>query len=228
MEFTSEMNVDLIDYMGSDDRIIQAARVSTLTDLIDIEDNKLIGFLMRERHGSPFEHVVMTFRVEAPIFVWREFMRHRIASYNEQSGRYSVMPAKFYIPGPERNLVQIGKPGHYDFVPGTPDQYGILIQGMKANNKKIYQDYQERLDMGIAKEVARMDLPLNMYSTAYVTMNTRALMNFLSLRVKSDDSAYKSYPQQEINMVANIMEEYFADIAPTVHANFVKHGRVAP
>lgn len=222
------MQVDLIDSMGNDDRIIQAARVSTLTDLIDIEDHKLIGFLMRERHGSPFEHVVMTFRIEAPIFVWREFMRHRIASYNEQSGRYSVMPPKFYVPGPDRNLIQVGKPGHYEFEPGTPGQYAILAASIMRNNKIVYDEYRERLDLGIAKEVARMDLPLNMFSTAYVTMNARALMNFLSLRVKSDASAYKSYPQQEINMVANLMEEYFADIAPSVHAAFVKYGRVQP
>ena len=89
-------------------------------------DRGLINYLMRDRHGSPFEHNSMTFYVQAPIFVFREFMRHRIASYNEESGRYRELRPVFYVPGPERNLVQVGKPGAYEFLPGSPEQTELV------------------------------------------------------------------------------------------------------
>ena len=91
---------------------------------------------MRDRHGSPFEHTSFTFFVRAPIFMWREHMRHRIASYNEECGRYRELEPVFYVPGPERNLVQEGKPGAYDFVPGTPEQYALVDAEVRASLRR--------------------------------------------------------------------------------------------
>jgi thymidylate synthase (FAD) len=188
----------------------------------------LIRFLMRERHGSPFEHSVMTFYVQAPIFVWREHMRHRVASYNEESGRYRVLDPVFYVPGPERRLVQQGKPGAYEFVEGTREQYELTDSAMRGAVEQSYAAYVRMLDAGVAREVARMVLPVSIYSSAYVTMNARALMNFLSLRRKDDASTFPSYPQREIEMVAERYEEEFARLMPLTHAAFVAAGRVSP
>ena len=188
----------------------------------------LIRYLMRERHGSPFEHNSMTFFVQAPIFVWREHMRHRIASYNEESGRYRELRPIFYVPDQTRSVVQDGKPGAYEFHPGTPEQYAVIDSATRESCMVAYDAYQRMLDAGIAREVARMVLPVTIYSSAYVTMNARALMNFLSLRKKSDDATYPSYPQREIEMVAEAYEEHFARLMPITHEAFVASGRVAP
>jgi thymidylate synthase (FAD) len=183
---------------------------------------------MRERHGSPFEHNSMTFFVQAPIFVWREHMRHRIASYNEESGRYRELEPVFYLPAQDRPLVQIGKTGAYEFVAGTDDQYRLLDAAMRASCTEAYAAYQQMLQAGIAREVARMVLPVSIYSSAYVTLNARSLMNFLSLRRKSDDARFPSYPQREIEMVAERYEEEWARLMPLTHAAFASNGRVAP
>ena len=124
--FRDDVSVELIKASASDADVIWAARVSTAGELSMAEIGEdparsagLINYLARERHGSPFEHTSMTFFVSAPIFVFREFMRHRIASYNEESGRYRELNPVFYIPNKDRNLIQIGKTGSYEFVPGT-------------------------------------------------------------------------------------------------------------
>lgn len=228
--FRADFDVDLIDSMGNDHRVVGAARVSTKgADVTEAgETAGLIKFLMAGRHGSPFEHILMTWRITAPIFVWREFMRHRIASYNEESGRYKQLDPVFYIPGPERPLVQEGKAGAYTFVPGTEQQYRKVRTAHAVTAEYAYAEYENLLSLGIAKEVARITLPLNIYSTAYVTMNARGLMNFLSLRVKDDLSTYPSFPQWEINQVANKMEDHFANLAPQTWKAFVVNGRVAP
>ena len=188
----------------------------------------LINYLARERHGSPFEHTSMTFFISAPIFVFREFMRHRIASYNEESGRYRELKPVFYIPSKERKLIQVGKTGHYTFEDGTTEQYELMVAEMKKAYVAAYDAYQKMLDAGIAREVARATLPVATYSSMYVTMNARALMNFLSLRTSSDGSHFPSYPQREIEMVAEKMEAFFAQKMPLVHEAFNKSGRVAP
>ena len=157
---------------------------------------------MRDRHGSPFEHNSMTFYVQAPIFVFREFMRHRIASYNEESGRYRELRPVFYVPGPSASCVQDGKPGAYEFVDGTAEQHDAgraPRPGRRA--RQAYAAYQRMLDAGVAREVARVVLPVAIYSSMYVTMNARSLMNFLSLRTKREDSHFPSFPQREIEMV---------------------------
>jgi thymidylate synthase (FAD) len=178
--------------------------------------------------NSPFEHNSMTFYVRAPIFVFREHMRHRIASYNEESGRYRELQPVFYVPGRDRKLVQEGKPGRYVFVDGTDEQHELVEAETRRVCEEAYAAYQRMLEAGVAREVARIVLPLTIYSSMYVTMNARSLMNFLSLRTKREDSHFPSFPQREIEMVAERMEEEWARLMPLTHAAYEKNGRVAP
>ncbi len=233
--FRSDMSVDLVKHSASDADVIWAARVSTAGEQSLDEINKdpaksagLINYLARERHGSPFEHTSMTFFISAPIFVFREFMRHRIASYNEESGRYRELQPVFYVPSRDRKLVQIGKTGSYEFVEGTKEQFDITVRAMKESYVFSYEKYQMMLEAGVAREVARAVLPVGLYSSMYVTMNARALMNFLSLRTSREGSHFPSYPQREIEMVAEKMEEIFARLMPLTYGAFEKSGRIAP
>jgi thymidylate synthase (FAD) len=233
--FLDDVTVELVKASASDADVIWAARVSTSgeTSLDEIGKDPersagLINFLARERHGTPFEHTSMTFFVSAPIFVFREFMRHRIASYNEESGRYRELRPIFYIPARNRPLVQVGKPGAYTYVDGSDEQHALTVTSMKAAYLAAYAEYKKMLDAGVAREVARAVLPVGLFSSMYVTMNARALMNFLSLRTSREGSHFPSYPQREIEMVAEKMEEQFARLMPLTHAAFEKSGRVAP
>ncbi len=233
--FRDDMSVELVKSSASDADVIWAARVSTAGDksLEDVgadpaKSEGLINYLARERHGSPFEHTSMTFFISAPIFVFREFMRHRIASYNEESGRYRELKPVFYIPSKERKLVQIGKAGAYTFIDGTPEQFDLTVAAIKETCNLAYANYQKMLDAGVAREVARAVLPVTLYSSMYVTMNARALMNFLSLRTAREGSHFPSYPQREIEMVAEKMEAHFAKLMPITYGAFQKSGRIAP
>jgi thymidylate synthase (FAD) len=233
--FKSDVTVELIKASASDNDVVWAARVSTAGEqsLGDVgtdasRDAGLINYLARERHGSPFEHTSMTFFISAPIFVFREFMRHRIASYNEESGRYRELKPVFYVPGPERKLVQIGKTGAYEFIDGTKEQYETTVAAIQESCTFAYAKYQEMLAVGVAREVARAVLPVTLFSSMYVTMNARALMNFLSLRTAREGSHFPSYPQREIEMVAEKMEAHFAELMPITYAAFQKSGRIAP
>jgi thymidylate synthase (FAD) len=235
IEFRSDVTVELVRASAHDSDVLFAARVSTkgeqsLEDVdADAERSKgLINFLMRSRHGTPYEHNSMTFYVHAPIFVFREHMRHRIASYNEESGRYRELRPVFYVPGPDRKLVQEGKPGHYTFVEGTAEQHALVDAETRRVCTEAYAAYRRMLAAGVAREVARIVLPLTIYSSMYVTFNARSLMNFLSLRTRRDDAAFPSFPQREIEMVAEQMEQHWARLMPLTHAAFEANGRVAP
>ena len=224
--------VSLIDHMGSDRSVTRAARVS-LQGLNEEEkaaakEQGLINYLMKNRHGSPFEHAVCTFYVKGPIFTFREFMRHRMAGYNERSGRYSVLPAEFYLPSPDRPLVNIGTSAAPEFGPGTPEQYERYIARMMALMEHAWQVYEDNLADGIANEMSRLAHLVNLCSEMYVTINLRSLMNFLSLRIDSPDSLVRSRPQYEIQQCAELMEAAFAEHYPMVHAAFVANQRVAP
>jgi thymidylate synthase (FAD) len=234
--FRSDVTVELIKHTANDADVLFAARVSTkgeasLEDVhADPERSKgLLNFLMRDRHGSPFEHNSMTFFVSAPIFVFREFMRHRVGfSYNEESGRYRQLDPVFYVPAPDRKLVQQGKPGAYVFVDGTPDQHKIVEEATRRACEAAYAAYLEMLDAGVAREVARGVLPVGTYSSMYVTCNARSLMSLLSLRTRREDSKFPSFPQREIEMVAEKMEAEWARLMPLTHAAFEANGRVSP
>lgn len=232
--FTSQIPVKLVSANASDEWVVASARVSTLG--IDsvlpekaYEHERLINFLVKNRHGSPFEHNQFIFVVRAPIFVWREHMRHRIGfSYNEESGRYKTLEPVFYIPGEMRKMVQVGKPGAYTFEASSMEQHDMVTYIMSQACDEAYQDYESLLQKGIAREVARMVLPVNIFSTAYVTMNARSLMNFLSLRTHAENSTFPSFPMAEIEMVAEQYEVEFARLMPLTHAAFCNNGRVAP
>jgi thymidylate synthase (FAD) len=233
--FRSDVTVELVRASARDADVLFAARVSTRgeSSLEDVDADAgrsagLVNYLMRDRHGSPFEHNSMTFYVQAPIFVFREFMRHRIASYNEESGRYRELRPVFYVPGPQRRLVQQGKPGAYEFVDGTAEQHELVDRETRAVCEAAYASYQRMLEAGVAREVARIVLPLTIYSSMYVTLNARSLMNFLSLRTKREDAHFPSFPQREIEMCAEQMELAWAALMPITHAAFEQNGRVAP
>jgi len=232
--FKDDVEVKLISNVGDDSSVVASARVSTegiqSMDYLDSSEGKgLINFLMKNRHGTPFEHNSMTFFVSAPIFVFREFHRHRIGwSYNEESGRYKELEPVFYIPARDRNLIQTGKTGAYNFEPGSDLQYEIMSRGHKKVAELSYANYQIQLNAGIAKEVARMSLPVNIYSSMYATCNARSLMAFLSLRTNREDSMFPSKPQREIEMVAEAFEFDFAALLPLVHETFEANGRVCP
>jgi thymidylate synthase (FAD) len=155
-------------------------------------------------------------------------MRHRIASYNEESARYRELNPVFYVPAEDRNLVQVGKPGAYDFIPGTPEQTQIVQEATKHAVTVAYQEYERMLEAGVAREVARGVLPVATYSSMYVTMNARSLMNFLSLRTKRKGTHFPSFPQREIEMVAEKMEDAWAKLMPMTYEAFNEHGRVSP
>ncbi len=240
IEFRSDVTVELVRSSAHDSDVLFAARVSTQGEQTleaahateethgESKARGLINYLMRDRHGSPFEHNSMTFYIQAPIFVFREFMRHRIASYNEESGRYRELNPVFYVPDAHRNLVQIGKPGAYDFLPGSAEQVALVEAETRAQSTRAFESYQRMLDAGVAREVARIVLPLNIYSSMYVTLNARSLMNFLSLRTKREGSHFPSFPQREIEMAAEKMESVFEELMPLTHAAFNGNGRVAP
>ena len=225
------MGVSLVQHAGSDDMIVAAARVSTVgvTDTRTAAgDDGLLRYLMKRRHGSPFEHGLFTWAVEAPILVFRELMRHRVASYNETSGRYRELEPVFYVPDRDRALVQVGKPGAYTFEAGTEYQHDHVAEATEYSCEVAWRAYQDMLAAGVAREVARIVLPVGLYSSAYVTMNPRALMNFLSLRTIRDGSTFPSFPMREIELVAEGMEADFAGLFPVTWQAFNAAGRVAP
>jgi len=230
-EWFDHCEVNMIETTFSDDTVCFAAWTSTKGDEADHDARKgLINRLMKDRHGSPFEHMWIQFQVTAPIFVWREHHRHRMASYNEESARYRTMRPRFYVPPRHRPLVQRAgtKAMDYDIVEGTDIDYGMVRGILMQESRTSYASYERLLETGVVREVARMCLPVNLMSTCIVTMNARALMNFLSLRVKDPDAAHPSNPQWEINRVADEYEKHFARNAPLTYEAFIANGRVAP
>jgi thymidylate synthase (FAD) len=234
--FRSDVTVELVKHTASDADVLFAARVSTLGEQSIEELSKdparskgLINYLLRDRHGSPFEHNSMTFLISAPIFVFREFMRHRVGwSYNEESGRYRELQPVFYTPGPDRRLVQEGKAGHYRFTVGTAAQHELTERVMVNAYRQAYHAYQAMLAAGVAREVARSVLPVGLYTSMYATCNARSLMHFLGLRTTHPAAAIKSSPQREIEMVGQQIENEWARLMPLTHAAFNANGRVAP
>jgi thymidylate synthase (FAD) len=213
---------------------VQAAQVSAKGENNpETVPARLIKSLMKGRHGSPFEHTSFTFFVKAPIFVFREWQRHRMSSFNEWSGRYSEMLPEFYVPGANRVVINTGTKMQPNFDPDR-DYCGYSFpeldvrEALEEQAEEAWVRYQKMLRNGIANEVARMVLPLNVYSQMYWTVNARSLMNFLSLRVESEESLVRSYPQWEIQMGAEKVEEHFKTLMPATYAAFVKNGRVAP
>src|SRR3954467_14170594 len=207
---------------ASDLAVVNAARVSfnSLSDEMTEKDEGLIRFLMRDGHGSPYEHGYFRFIVKAPIFVVREHHRHRAGhSYNEWSGRYSKLEAEFYVPDNVRT--QVGKPGAYSFEPVDPAVADAAREEIAAAAEQAFAAYERMLEQGVAKEVARTVLPLAMYTKYYWSCNPRSLMHFCSLR-------NSEHAQFEIREYARAAERFLEQLMPVTHAAFVANGRTAP
>jgi thymidylate synthase (FAD) len=226
----SDIDVKLIQFVGSDRMVCAAARVSTsglAAQETDLEP-RLINYLMKHRHGTPFEHGSMTFFVHAPIFVWREWHRHRVMSYNEESGRYKVLEPTFYIPHRDRPMLKVDKwkPGRPKFLYLEDTQsYESLVSNLEEAYKSAYRKYLENLELQLDPGLARDCLPVGIYSGCWVTCNPRSLMHFLSLRT-SDSGA--SYPLFEIEAAAKKCEAIFSRLFPITHEAFVQNGRISP
>lgn len=208
--------IRLVEHMGNDLSAVQAARVSYGKGLSSDpqRDKKLIFYLMKHGHETPFEHIVFKFHVKAPLFVARQWFRHRIASYNEISGRYTQVEDDWYIPENIRVPDVVNKQGSV-FATNREDEEEILNL-IEESIKKSYSTYRELLDRGVAKELARIVLPLSMYTQWYWTVNARSLMNFLNLRADS-------HAQWEIRQYALKIAEIFKEVCPWTFEAFIKH-----
>lgn len=255
MKFTSEITVTLIDRMGDDARLAGAAWVSTSAEeaLLRAKNKPedvpgVINYLMKQKHGTPFEAACLQFYVHAPIFVWREWHRHRIGfSYNEESARYKQLDPVFYIPPPDRRMMKVenwkaGRPKfltiqeHFEGhgLTGTllegavRSHYNAFVENMQHSCEIAYKTYEQNLKWGFDPGLARDCLPVGIYSSCWVTCNPRSLMNFLALRTFDPDAKHVSYPLYEIEVAARKVEMLFAGYFPITFAAFHDHGRVAP
>lgn len=215
IEFRSDMRVIYIDSMGDDKRIAQAARVSTGTDDSDRPHKELVERLWRDRHMSPFEHNVLTVKVEVPLFVAREWMTHRTQAFNEISGRYTEMKPVFYEPGESRPLMQVGKAMDYRREAGTALQAKNCREVHQSMAERAWFYYQHMLNMGVAREVARNVLPLSLFTQFYATANLRNWLHFVELR--TDEAAL-----WEIRQAALMVEGVIAELWPITHAAYRK------
>lgn len=210
--------VRLVDYFGGDQRIVQSARVSYGEGTKSVsQDGALIDYLLRHQHTSPFEQVVMTFHVKMPIFVARQWVRHRTGRMNEVSGRYSIMKEEFYVPAEDKVAPQSkdNKQGRCSeaFDKETADK---IINQLEAGQKEAYENYSELLDSGLAREIARINLPLSLYTEFYWEMDLHNLFHFLKLRLDS-------HAQYEIRVYAEVILEMCRKVAPMATESFINH-----
>jgi thymidylate synthase (FAD) len=215
--------VRLDDAMADDLSVVNSARVSfgrRVTELSEA-DAGLIRFLIRDRHGTPFEHNSFRFHIRCPLFVAREWFRHRIGSFNEFSMRYARATDDFYVPEAEDVRTQVGKPGAYSFDPVDPELAEMTREELRAVYENAYATYERLVEQGVARELARAVLPVGAYTEFYWTVNARALMNFVSLRAAET-------AQREIRRYADAVEHFLAEKMPITYEAFVKNGRVAP
>lgn len=242
MEFKSTIDVRTIKQMGGDYMVVAAAKVSisgAAAESIAFDDRPeakgeqfgLINYLMKHRHGTPFEHGMITFFVHAPIFVWREWHRHRIGfSYNEESGRYKQLEPIFYVPDRERPMMKVDgwKPGRPKFTRASDEVHTKLLLNLQTAYMMAYEIYESNLKLGIDPGLARDCLPVGIYSGCWVTCNPRSIMAFLSLRTHEPTAKSVSYPLWEIEMAARQVGKEFALYWPLTYKAFCENGRQAP
>lgn len=203
--------------------VVNAAKVSFGDEVEELDEKAvgLINFLMREKHGSPFEHNMLTYHVRCPIFVAREWFRHRIGSFNEYSGRYKEMKPDFYIPAAQDVRSQVGKPGAYKREPLELPLAEEVREEQANVAREAWARYIWQVEQGVALELARNVLPLSIYTEFYWTVNARSLMNYIALR-------NSEHALQEIRYFAECVEQLFATAMPITHAAFVSNGRIVP
>lgn len=211
--------VTLVDYMGNDLSIVRAARTSYDADWRTGEeagkDAKLINYLLRNRHTSPFEAVTFTFEVKAPLFVLRQWHRHRTWGYNEVSARYSELPEEFYIPELEQITTQSAS--NKQMRTDEQNPAALLIQSyMRTSCMDAFALYKALLEQGTPRELARTVLPLSTYSRMHATVNLHNLFHFLRLRLHE-------HAQYEIRVYAEAMLELVEPIVPVAVAAFREH-----
>lgn len=210
--------VRLVDYLGGDLRIVQAARVSYGAGTKSYrQDRGLIHYLLRNEHTSPFEQVILTFHCKMPIFVARQWVRHRTARLNEISGRYSIMKDEFYIPEPDqmRGQSSDNKQARSDEALPDPVVEQMLAE-MEADQKQIYAHYEAMIEGGLAREIARANLPLSMYTEWYWQIDLHNLFRFLHLRMDA-------HAQYEIRVFAEAMAQCAQAVAPMAYEAFEDH-----
>lgn len=210
--------VRLVDYMGGDSRIVQSARVSYGAGTKTVrEDRELINYLMRNQHTSPFEQVIITFHCKMPIFVARQWIRHRTARVNEISGRYSIMADEFYVPSEEQTGYQSksNRQGR-DTAEVPPELRKKVIEIIREGQKKAYEDYTEMIDDNISRELARINLPLSLYTQWYWQIDLHNLFHFLELRLDT-------HAQWEIRQYAKVIAMMAKAVAPMAFEAFEKH-----
>jgi thymidylate synthase (FAD) len=209
--------------MADDVSVVNSARVSFAKSQQEMDESAkgLINFLMREKHGTPFEHNAFRFHVKCPVFVAREWFRHRIGSFNEFSARYSEVGEDFFVPYQNDVRSQVGKPGAYEFHMVEGEIADQAIEIISQANSIAYESYKKLIDIGIAKELSRTVLPVGMYTQFYWTVNARSLMNFLSLRLSKT-------AQLDIRRYAKSVEAIFADKMPVTYKAWVENGMNCP
>ena len=209
--------VRLVDYMGSDSRIAEAARVSYNSKKTIRDDESLINYLYRNGHTSPFEQVVFLFHIKMPLFVARQWVRHRTARLNEVSARYSVMAEEFYVPNLEDIKTQDKKNKQSSST--TPVNSSIaskFVSELEEEQKNIYETYKSSLENGIAREIARVNLPLSLYTEIYWQMDLHNLFHFLYLRLSL-------HAQKEIREYAKIIFSICKTVCPIATKAFEEH-----
>jgi thymidylate synthase (FAD) len=209
--------------LADDLSVVNGARVSFARRKTEMDDSDagLIRFLMRDRHGTPFEHNAFRFHVRCPIFVAREWFRHRVGSFNEFSMRYARATDDFYVPEPEDVRSQVGKPGAYSFEPVADELAEATREELRAVYETAFATYERLVEQGVARELARAVMPVGAYTEFFWTVNARSLMNFVSLRAAET-------AQREIRRYAEAVESFLAERMPVTHEAFVANGRVAP
>jgi thymidylate synthase (FAD) len=211
--------IRLVDYLGSDDRIVQAARVSYGEGTRSYrEDAGLIDYLLRHEHTSPFEQVVLTFHVKLPVFVARQWIRHRTARVNEMSGRYSIMKDEFYVPAASDLAAQSldNKQGRSEEMM-PEDQTRRIIASLEMEQKSSYEQYKKYVeDENLAREIARINLPLSLYTEWYWQIDLHNLFHFLMLRLDS-------HAQKEIRLYAEVLLDITRAVAPRATESFERH-----
>jgi thymidylate synthase (FAD) len=210
--------VRLVDYLGGDERIVSAARVSYGDGTKTVrEDRALIDYLLRHAHTSPFEQVVLTFHVKMPIFVARQWIRHRTARLNEVSGRYSVMPDEFYLPPAEDLRLQstLNRQGRGS-EPLPEDEAGVARDALREGRARSYATYEALLAAGVAREIARIDLPVSLYTQMYWQIDLHNLFHFLRLRLDA-------HAQHEIRVYAAALARCARAVAPLAYEAFEEH-----
>jgi thymidylate synthase (FAD) len=210
--------VRLVDYLGGDERIVQSARVSYGAGTKSVrQDRGLIHYLMKNWHTSPFEQVQLTFHTKMPIFVARQWVRHRTARLNEISGRYSVMRDEFYVPAPEHIRPQSSdnKQGRSNerFSEAEEQEIASLFE---EEQKGIYRNYEKLLDKNVARELARNNLPLSLYTEWYWQIDLHNLFHFLQLRLDA-------HAQYEIRAYAEALAVCAKAVAPLAYEAFEEH-----